>query len=192
MPKPTDPLPRQSRGTVGELPADTEKPLLMVDIDGVISLFGFPIDTPPRGAFHSIDGIPHFLSAAAGEHLLALSLSFELVWASGWEEKANEYLPHLLGLPRGLPCLRFGRATGGMGGAQETGSTVTRAHWKLDAIDAHAGPEHPLAWIDDAFNDACHEWAAARAGPTLLVPTLPHAGLTEREERKLGEWLMVL
>jgi len=165
-----------------------ERPLLLVDIDGVISLFGFPPAARPAGAFHSIDGIPHFLSTAAAGHLLELVSVFDLVWASGWEEKAEEYLPHLLGLPRGLPFLRFGRATGGMGGARESGSTVTRAHWKLDAIDAHAGPERALAWIDDAFNDACAEWAAARPGPTLLVATLPHAGLTESEAAELREW----
>ena len=66
------------------------------------------------GRFCSIDGMPHFLSYAAAAHLLALADSFELVWASGWEEKANEHLPHLLGMPAALPFLRFprGAATG--------------------------------------------------------------------------------
>ena len=36
----------------------------------------------------------------------------ELVWASGWEERANDHLPHLLGLPGGMPFLRFDRAVG--------------------------------------------------------------------------------
>jgi hypothetical protein len=97
------------------------------------------------------------------------------VWASGWEEKANEYLPHLLGLPT-LPFLSFERSPG-----------KSNAHWKLDAIEAHAG-ERAMAWLDDAFNEACHEWSAARAAPTLLVQTAPHAGLTEREANRLSEW----
>ncbi len=96
------------------------RPLLMIDIDGVLSLFGRgpssatvpPVPgasetSAPEGRFHWIDGIPHFLSATAATHLLALSPLFDLVWASGWEEKAEEYLPHLLGLPGGLPFLRF-------------------------------------------------------------------------------------
>ena len=154
----------------------------MVDIDGVISLFGFepPHPQAPRvGSFHSIDGIPHFLSFAAAEHLLALAPMFELVWASGWEEKANEYLPHLLGVPT-LPHLSFERSVG-----------RANAHWKLDAIDAHAGLR-PLAWIDDAFNDACHEWARARAAPTLLVETAPASGLTRREADTLERWAQTL
>jgi hypothetical protein len=148
------------------------RPLLLVDIDGVVSLFGFGAEARPDGSFHSIDGIPHFLSSAAAEHLLALAPIFELVWASGWEEKANEYLPHLLGLPT-LPHLSFERSVG-----------RANAHWKLDAIDAHAGLR-PLAWIDDAFNEACHEWARARSAPTLLVKTEPAVGLTEVERAEL-------
>src|SRR6185312_5824106 len=73
---------------------DRNPPLLLVDIDGVISLFAFGGGPPPRGSFHSIDGIPHFLSSEAARHLLELAPMFELAWASGWEEKANEYLPH--------------------------------------------------------------------------------------------------
>lgn len=151
----------------------------MVDVDGVISLFSFDANTRPNGRFHSIDGIPHFLSSHAATHLLDLWAKFELVWASGWEEKANEYLPHLLGLPGPLPYLSFERRAGGPGSMN--------AHWKLDAIDAYAA-KRPLAWIDDAFNDACHEWAGARGAPTLLVQTEPHTGLTEREARQLAEW----
>lgn len=156
------------------------RPLLLVDIDGVISLFGFPPHERPAGAFHSIDGIPHFLSTEAAENLLGLVSVFELLWCSGWEEKADEYLPHLLGLPAGLPFLSFERDVGGIAAA--------RAHWKLDAIDAFAGPERALAWIDDAFNEACHEWAAARRGPTLLVRTAPEVGLTRREALRLTQW----
>ena len=156
-----------------------QKPLLMVDIDGVVSLFGFPSDPPVDGAFHQIEGIPHFLSSTAAAHLLALSSLFDLVWASGWEEKANEHLPRLLGLPAPLPFLRFSRGSDG------TGST--HAHWKLESIEAYAG-RRPVAWIDDAFHPACHEWAKARAAPTLLVRTAPEEGLTSREAEVLVAW----
>jgi Swiss Army Knife RNA repair-like protein len=152
------------------------RPLLMVDVDGVISLFGFDAKSRPPGRFHTIDGIPHFLSSHAASHLLELRSEFELVWASGWEEKANEYLPHLLGLSGPLPYLSFDRTPG-----------RSNAHWKLDAIEAHAG-SRPLAWIDDSFNDACHTWAVERRAPTLLVQTLPSQGLTQRERAQLAGW----
>jgi hypothetical protein len=160
----------------------------MIDIDGVISLFGgggAGIDpyTRPEGIFRSIDGIPHFLSATAAAHLLALAADFDLVWCSGWEEKAEEYLPHLLGLPAGLPFLRFERSRG-------AGTSIS-GHWKLAAIEAYAGAR-PLAWIDDAFDESCHAWADARPAPTLLVQTAPAYGLTSTETRQLTEWAQAL
>jgi hypothetical protein len=151
----------------------------MIDVDGVLSLFGFPAHDPPEGGWHSIEGIPHFLSAAAARHLLALASLFELVWCSGWEEKADEHLPHLLGLPRGLPHLSFERGL-------QPGESM-HGHWKLAAIDAYAA-SRPLAWVDDCIDAACHAWAAARAAPTLLVATVPARGLTEREAARLRAW----
>jgi hypothetical protein len=153
------------------------KPVLFVDIDGVVSLWGFDSNARPDGAFHNVDGVMHFLSADAGIHLLALSDRFELVWCSGWEEKANEHLPRALALPAELPFLSFDRNPGRGNG-----------HWKLDAIDAYAGSERPLAWIDDAHDDACRAWAAGRGGPTLLVTTAPATGLTSAHVRLLGAW----
>jgi hypothetical protein len=188
----------------------TKPPLLLVDIDGVVSLFGFPAQAladlgSAAGSFHSIDGIPHFLSAAAAAHLLALDEIFELVWCSGWEERANEHLPSLLGLPRELPFLRFARDADGDGdgdsgdgdgspagrlaGAAQglRASTATRGHWKLAAIDAYAGTR-PLAWIDDCLDEACHTWAAARGAPTLLVQTDAAVGITAAHVEQLMRW----
>ena len=150
-------------------------PLLFVDIDGVISLFGFS-HTRPAGRWVNVDGILHFLSATAGEHLLRLAERFELVWCSGWEDRANDHLPHVLALPGPLPFLTFDRS-----------STKQRAHWKLASIEAHAGAR-PLAWIDDAFDGACRSWANERAAPTLLVATEPAVGITEAHVAQLERW----
>jgi hypothetical protein len=151
-----------------------DKPLLFVDIDGVISLFGFPSDRCPAGSWLNVDGVPHLISATASEHLLRLARTFELVWCSGWEDKADEHLAHVLALPARPPFLTFS-------GAPST------AHWKLDSVVAHAG-DRPAAWIDDAFDDECRAWAAARSAPTLLVATDPAVGLTAEHVAVLEEW----
>jgi hypothetical protein len=155
------------------------KPLLLVDVDGVISLFGFPRHARPAGRFEMVDGIAHFLSATAGEHLRLLADVYEPVWCTGWEEKANEYLPHALGLDGPWPFLSFDRAAGP--------GVSTQGHWKLDAIDAYAGTR-PLAWIDDAHGEACASWKARRPAPTLLVTTAPAEGLTDRQVTELLGW----
>ena len=171
------------RQTRHDCAAMQEKPLLYVDVDGVISLWGFDPDKRPAGTFAVVDGIPHFLSQEAGRHLLALSEGFDLVWCTGWEEKANEFLLSPLGLRNPLPYLSFDAH-------REPGHT-TPGHWKLGALDAHAGAR-PLAWIDDAFNEACWEWASARGAPTLLVATEPAVGLVASHAESLRSWAATL
>lgn len=153
--------------------------MLFVDIDGVISLWGFDSDNRPAGTFHNVDGVMHFLSSDAGNHLLGLHDRFELVWCSGWEEKADEHLPYALGLPSGLPFLSFDPNPGRGNG-----------HWKLAAIEAYAGPHRPLAWIDDAHDDACRAWSTARGAPTLLVATTPATGLRVEHVAALDAWAL--
>jgi hypothetical protein len=159
-----------------KIPANSQVPVLLVDVDGVISLFGFPMDKRPGGAFLAVDGIPHYLSSEAGEHLRVLASRFELVWCTGWEERANEYLVHALSLPGPLEHLTFSGPPG-----------AAARHWKLDAIEAHAGPHRPLAWIDDD-HVGCETWAAQRPGPTLLVTAEPHEGITRAHVEELMVW----
>jgi hypothetical protein len=156
----------------------TRKPILFVDVDGVLSVFGFSpeIDHLP-GRFHWVDGVAHCIPEEAGGRLALLAERFELVWATGWEQKANEYLPFILKLPESeLPCLAFeGRAVFGS------------AHWKLDAIDEYAS-DRPAAWIDDSLDETCREWAASRDAPTLLVETNPAVGMTDDDVERLLTW----
>ena len=155
----------------------THKPVLFVDVDGVISLFGFAPGGDFPGAFHSVDGIPHCIATDCGARLRRLDEHFELVWATGWEEKANEYLPLILELPfKTLPSLTFdGRAVFGS------------AHWKLEAIDEYAA-DRPAAWIDDNLDEHCRAWAEDRDAPTLLVQTEPASGMSDAHVEELLEW----
>lgn len=152
------------------------RPILAVDVDGVISLFGF--EEPPaksQAKFEMIDGMVHCISLVAGQRLRRLERHYELVWATGWEDKANDYLPNILGLPH-LPYLTFD-------GAARFGS----AHWKLGPLEEY-GRGRALAWIDDNFDESCYEWARSREEPTLLMPTESHLGLEEAQVDALTAW----
>jgi hypothetical protein len=155
-----------------------ERPILALDVDGVISLFGFdgPLEDSP-GTFHLINGIAHCISEGIGPRVARLAEVYDVVWATGWEDRANDMLPRILGLPGDLPYLTFdGRARFGT------------AHWKVEAIAEYAG-ERPLAWVDDCIDETCHAWAEARQAPTLLVPTEPQSGLTEAHVETLIGWV---
>ena len=157
------------------------QPLLLLDIDGVISLFGFDARRPPPGRYQLVGGLPHFLSTDAADLVAELATSFELVWCSGWEEQADEVLPAVLGLPKGLAHLSFPAVDG-----------TPQRHWKLASIEALTGRRRAVAWVDDAFDDSCHAWAAERPGRTLLVRTDPAVGLTRAQTAHLLGWAQKL
>ena len=117
------------------------KPLLLVDIDGVISLFGAFGRTASAGQARSIDRRHpplSFVHRRRAPARLCPTLRAGLVQRLGGE--GRRVPPHLLGLPAACPsCASTAEAPG-----------APHAHWKLDAIDAYAG-DRPLAWIDDAL-----------------------------------------
>lgn len=154
-------------------------PILYVDVDGVLSLFskpGEPAPVRPDTQGLIVDGIPHLIALDNCARLKALAEHFDLVWATGWEEKANDYLRPLVGLEEDLPVISF-----------KTARYDHQAHWKLGALDAHAG-SRPVAWIDDALDDECRAWAASRAAETLLVETDFREGLADRHTAELVAW----
>jgi hypothetical protein len=144
-------------------PQTQQRPILFVDVDGVISLFGFTSGAGQLpGPLHWIDGVAHCIPDDVGARLVTLAERFDLVWATGWEERANEHLPFILKLPfRDLPTLVFdGQAVFGS------------AHWKVDAINEYAR-DRPAAWLDDNIDETCAAWAERRSAPTLIVETKP-------------------
>ena len=144
-----------------------KSPVLFVDVDGVISLFGFRARIRELPPDRSTGSTAWCIASPkpVGQRLGALSHHFEMVWATGWEERANEHLPHLLEpAVRDLPTLIFdGRARFGS------------AHWKLDAIDEYAGATCRL-------DRRLHGRGVRGLGgfprePTMMVRTSPSPGL---------------
>jgi hypothetical protein len=154
----------------------SSRPLLLVDVDGVLSLYGAARAEPETLVGCLVDGVPHLLSRRAAAVLGGLIDDFDCAWCTGWEERADEHLPRLLDLPGGWPHVRFGDAP------------ALDAHWKLAGIDAFAGRDRPVAWIDDAHDADCRAWAQARPAPTLLVTTEPDLGLVADQGTALARW----
>ncbi|HEU4706472.1 MAG TPA: hypothetical protein VFS64_04745 [Solirubrobacterales bacterium] len=153
----------------------SDKPILAVDVDGVVLLIG--IEEPPQSPAAElalIDGDMHCISLEAGERLRRLEPSFEIVWASGWERQSNE-LGRRLALSE-HPFLTFD-------GAARFGS----AHWKTEPLEKYA-QGRPLAWIDDSFDERCYGWARSRSEPTLLIDVESRLGLQEVHVEALNAW----
>ena len=143
------------------------KPLLFLDVDGVVSVKPVPGSVP-------------YVSEGAGERIRALSSRYEIIWATGWGQGANTYFGPLLGLEADFPVLAFGH--GAMSGA-----TSLSADWKIKAVDRTAG-DHAVAWVDDNISHRHERWARRRRMPTRLVRTNPYTGITDDDVRLLLEW----
>lgn len=155
------------------------KPLLLLDVDGVLCVLG----RGPRGE-RCVEGVvgemPVRISKETPARLAHLAEHFRLVWATAWEHGANEHLAPLLGLPP-LPTILF----------EDDDPLEPGENYKATAVAAFVG-DVPCAWVDDVLSHADHEWARARPAPTLLLETDPRTGLTEDDAEELITWARAL
>jgi hypothetical protein len=154
-------------------PMPDPRPLLLIDIDGVLNPFVPTGDPIPAGyAERRIGGQRMLLNDAHGTWLRTLADRFDLVWVSTWEAEANALVAPAIHAPLDLPFIAF---------AERTPDGWT---WKLPAVQRYAG-ERPLAWLDDDPGPDVAAWAAGRASPTLVISPDPRIGWTEDQHRRL-------
>lgn len=146
----------------------------LLDVDGVLNPYGG--DCPAGFAEHVLfpdEDEPVRLCTAHGAWIGELAGPYEVIWATGWRELANQLLGPLLGLPR-VPVVAFP-------------SLPFPPEDKLPAIDRVLG-DRPAVWIDDMLGPAAYAWAAGRAAPTLLLPADPAVGLTRELVDRSLDW----
>ena len=173
--------------------ADSPRPFLGVDVDGVLNLSESPPDM--RAALCEMctraDGLTIPVPLGTANRLARLSDVFEMVWATAWGQNAYTALREILSLDRQWPIIDLW--------SHHVPDSV--ATWKLPAIErwldvqAATGswlpwPGPPFAWLDDDLEDDAIAWAEARSQsiPTLLIRVDPRTGLTDDHVQHLLEW----
>jgi hypothetical protein len=154
------------------------RPLLLVDVDGVLNPWLAPRCPDGFREYSFFPGERVLLSEGHGALLRELASSFELVWATAWEHKANRLICPVIALPE-LPVIEF----------PLTGPDYRFR--KLPAVIDSVG-DRPCAWIDDEHQPDHYHWARGRRVPTLLVDIDPAEGLTRRVAEQLAEWAAAL
>jgi hypothetical protein len=149
------------------------RPLLLLDVDGVVNPFGGAC--PPGYAEHDLfpGEEPVRVNVAHGRWIAELLTRFDVAWATGWNDEANQVLAPLLAMPA-LPVIPM------------PGKPFL-ARDKVPPIAAYADGR-AAAWIDDAFIPEAHAWAAGRAASTLLIPADPAVGLTRAHVDLMLGW----
>jgi len=148
-----------------------EKPLLLLDIDGALSPYW-----PARGFDFAVEEILEdvWVRIELREWLARLGEAFDLVWASTWEEEANDVFGPKLGLAA-LECVHFGAA----------GGWFLNKTLKLADVVDFVG-ERRAAWIDDELGEDAIVWADSVGAK--LVTTRPTVGISERDVEDLLGW----
>ncbi len=151
------------------------KPLLLLDIDGVLN----PTTSSPPPGYRTTEvaGYRFHMSDMHRDRLGRLLPSADIVWATTWEHAANESIGPALGLPN-CPVVRF------------TGNRESDT-WKLPYVERYAG-ERPLVWVEDNLFSDAHHWANERPSPTLLVQPSGAVGLTTQHFDEIDTFLTQL
>ncbi|MEU3555847.1 HAD domain-containing protein [Streptomyces fragilis] len=144
-------------------------PVLFLDVDGPLLPFG-GARPAPSSADADNPLLPR-LDAGLGPRLL--SLGCDLVWATTWQDEANEVVAPRLGLPA-LPVVRWPEDPDGTGPP----GTPRGLHWKTPALAAWAG-DRPFLWVDDEIGPVDRLWVeGVHPAPALLHRVDPRRGLT--------------
>ena len=154
------------------------RPILLVDVDGVLNPWLAKRCPPGFGEYDFFPGERVLLSPGHGELLLSLAQAYELVWATAWEHRANRLICPVLALPQ-LPVIEFPL------------SGRDLYFRKLPAVIEAVG-NRPCAWIDDEHRPDHYTWAERRGVPTLIVDIDPAQGLTSDVAARLAEWAAAL
>jgi hypothetical protein len=155
------------------------RPLLLLDVDGVLNTYGPPV-LPPGFTDHDLfpdDDEPVRLNLEHGAWLAEALTVVDIAWASAWNDEANRLLAPLLRIPP-LPVVTMPAPPFQPGD-------------KVPLIDAYAG-RRPAAWIDDLHTDTARTWAATRTEPTLLITADPAIGLTRDAVDRVIAWAAAL
>lgn len=154
------------------------RPLLLLDIDGVLNPYGTP-DPPAGFTEHHLfpDEEPVRVNPTHGIWITTASDVLDIAWASSWNDDANRLLAPLLNIAP-LPVVTMP-------------PPPFDPSQKVPLIATYAR-ERPTAWIDDVHPPHAHKWAANRAVPTLLVTADPAIGLTREAINDVIAWAAAL
>jgi hypothetical protein len=173
-----------AKGYGSRVLAGTTRPLVFVDIDGVL----IPFRARSAGTRISSSGVRDaacdvgnplldWLDPADGRRLLALP--GELVWATSWMAEANEVVAPRLGLPV-LPVVDW---------PDRDEQPQAGVHWKTVPLTRWAAGR-PFVWLDDEATDADRRWVAAHySQPALLRRIDSSLGLTDADVAAVRLWL---
>lgn len=191
----------------------TDKPILLLDIDGVLNLFpraltiGQRVKGEPypeirdhavhRVTLHDEQTRPYMIRIPDDAPALIAQLveHFDIRWYTMWNEAANRVFAPLAGIPEfeHFECdWTSGRMVYFASGAPEW---MDKFIWvaKTPLIEGYVG-DRPFVWIDDDSDpvDTMYLNDHANVGSFHLITVEPHTGLTQAVVDEAIDWARTL
>ncbi|WP_207401136.1 HAD domain-containing protein [Actinomadura roseirufa] len=155
--------------------------MLYLDVDGVLN----PDEPSPGFTEHRVGRLTVRLSPEHGAWLRELAGRLDLVWATTWEEHANQYIGSRLGLPE-LPHVDFSGYEPEPGDPRVPLLQLPRMR-KWAPILRHADGRS-FAWVDDVIPFTVRRQALRHRRAVRLVRVDAARGLTRRQVDGLWRW----
>lgn len=177
--------------------ADVVKPLLLLDVDGVLNPEPGSNGRRPDGyethRFNPMtsDGVTDWvtrfrkplrvwLNPQHGWELIKLTEFYELVWCTTWEHEANEWISPHLGLPE-LPFIPFVSML-------PPKPPAPGLHWKTSVVIEYANGR-PFVWVDDEIGQRDHWYIGQHhPGKYSLMKIESRIGLVQENFDELKGW----
>lgn len=180
-----------------EQPLNQTRPVVALDVDGVLNAFRMDPLQPGWSRFDvemRAENIPDSPSAYGpetitvtlnpalhGPWIAALRQQADVVWATTWEQAANDLIAPLLGiepLPVGISATKQPPTSKHLSPRDSTA-------WKGEALSA-AFPDRALVWVDDqnlVYADALD------VQEKLVIDPDPWLGLTPAQMEQVETWV---
>lgn len=185
---------------------DDPKPILFIDIDGVINAFLSHEAMDQIDKAEREDDLPHVRLDFSNRHWIympkiipgmvaELTEHFELRWGTAWgAETANELVLTHLGLTEPLEGIKWDTIEGVVeikfSGIHFEG--MPPDFWKMPWIEHWAlENDRPFIYIDDEIGDEAMAWAEERTEigvPTLMIKTDDSVGWTQQHTDDMIQW----
>jgi hypothetical protein len=164
-----------------ETPQTGEKPVLLIDVDGVLLTIGAD---PPDG-WESVPGKEcFFYNPQHGAWLRPLQALTASYYMTSHRSQAHDNIGRRLGLDE-VPYVNYIKF-------EKDNHDLEQLNQDRRAAFEYCFPSRAVAWIDDEFTNFDRTWAAERneqVSPTLLVQPETEYGLQEHHIETIRQWL---